>query len=288
MLLIFGGASDPQIARFRKRAALAGVPHRDILHGEAPFPTLRWDLATQALTDDDGEISFTSAFVRQDVFRYLATKQDADRDEAAAWKVMLDAIILADPTIKVFNRGFIGKAGVNKPLALIQAKHAGLEIPQTIIHSSRQMGIEMAESETVYKPIDGGDMCKPLDPEAIQRTARLRKPYIFQERLISPELRVFRVGEQFFGYDVAADALDYRSVGPDAIITPTEVPEGLIAPLKTLTDTLGLTFAAADFKMSPKDGSFKFLEVNSGPMFAAFDIASDGALIDAMIAHLTT
>jgi hypothetical protein len=37
----------------------------------------------------------------------------------------------------------------------------------------------------------------------------------------------------------------------------------------------------------PKTGEFVFLEVNSQPMFAAFDRVSGGKLCDAIIDHLS-
>ena len=44
--------------------------------------------------------------------------------------------------------------------------------------------------------------------------------------------------------------------------------------------------AAADFMRDDATGEWCFLEVNSQPMFAAFDDVCDGRLCDAMIDHL--
>jgi glutathione synthase/RimK-type ligase-like ATP-grasp enzyme len=46
-----------------------------------------------------------------------------------------------------------------------------------------------------------------------------------------------------------------------------------------------LDFCAADFKAAA-DGSLRFLEVNTSPMFARFDQASAGRLCDALVAWL--
>jgi hypothetical protein len=48
-------------------------------------------------------------------------------------------------------------------------------------------------------------------------------------------------------------------------------------------DEFGLDFGAADFKASPETGRPLFLEVNSAPMFAAFDRVAAGALCDAIL-----
>jgi D-alanine-D-alanine ligase-like ATP-grasp enzyme len=42
-----------------------------------------------------------------------------------------------------------------------------------------------------------------------------------------------------------------------------------------------------DFKTDPGTGRLLFLEVNTGPMFAAFNHASNGKLCDAMIEQLS-
>jgi hypothetical protein len=56
---------------------------------------------------------------------------------------------------------------------------------------------------------------------------------------------------------------------------------------RTLTTKLGLTFSAADFKTCPRTGRFMFVEVNSGPMFAAFNASDGGRLNAATISCLT-
>ena len=66
-----------------------------------------------------------------------------------------------------------------------------------------------------------------------------------------------------------------------------KAPLGLVGGLRTLTTKLGLTFSAADFKTCPKTERFLFLEVNSGPMFAAFNAADEGRLNAAIIGYLT-
>lgn len=289
MLLIYGGSADPQIRHFQNRVAARGLSYRALLHGADNVSSLTWDLSTGRFHDDEGDISFSSAFVRQDVFRFLSSGDQRDRDDGASWKTMIDGVLRADPSIRMFNRGFAGQAAVNKPLALLWAREAGLAIPDTVINASTSHAETLLAEPTVYKPIVGGDMCRPLEAEALARvtTRDLKRPYIFQERLDAPELRVFRVGGRFFGFDVAADALDYRSAGKDVVVTPKEVPEHLIAPLRTLTDRIGLTYAAADLKYSPRDDKMKFLEVNSNPMFVGFDKSCDYELVDAMIDHLT-
>ncbi|MEM6603833.1 MAG: hypothetical protein AAF621_07260 [Pseudomonadota bacterium] len=55
--------------------------------------------------------------------------------------------------------------------------------------------------------------------------------------------------------------------------------------LKALTDHLGLDYAAADF-MTNTNGELTFLEVNSFPMFARFDMESDFAISKSIVEFL--
>jgi hypothetical protein len=48
-----------------------------------------------------------------------------------------------------------------------------------------------------------------------------------------------------------------------------------------------MDYGAADFKADPETGALRFLEINNGPMFTAFDRASEGRLTRAMAEHLS-
>ncbi len=60
----------------------------------------------------------------------------------------------------------------------------------------------------------------------------------------------------------------------------------LIEGLDRLMETLGMTYGAADFKTDPETGGLNFLEINSSPMFVAFDNASGHAVSDAILDFL--
>jgi len=227
MLLIAGGEADPQLTRMIQRAKARGLPMQTVLHGDGGRLLLEWELESGDLIVNGKAIQPTGAFLRQDVFRFLQTKKQMDRDDARSWKVMLDGWLWSRPDIRLFNRGFAMKDAVNKPLALIWAREAGLPVPQTTLHSSvRAAEQALAVAPVVYKPVGGGDMCRELDTEALGRVSEpyLPRPYIFQEKLVPPEIRVFRVGEKFFAFQIEADALDYRTVGGDAKVTEVDPP----------------------------------------------------------------
>jgi hypothetical protein len=290
MLLIAGGDADPQLRRMIDRAQVRGLPIKTLLHSDGGQLLLDWDVASGILRSDGERIDVTGAFVRQDVFRFLNTKKQIDRDDARSWKILIDGWLWSHPDIRLFNRSFAMKDAVNKPLALVWAREAGLSVPETVLHSSVSVAqAALDRAAVVYKPVGGGDMCRELDAEALGRVTQdyLPRPYIFQEKLVPPETRIFRVGETFFAFQIDADALDYRTVGGDAKVTEVEPPAHLLNGLRSLTDRLGLTYTAADFKTRAATGELIFLETNSNPMFAAFDVASGGRLVDAMLDWLS-
>ena len=100
-------------------------------------------------------------------------------------------------------------------------------------------------------------------------------------KLHNPNIRIIGVE----GVDQASMKASVEA-GQPVTLTQVEVPQPEGAALTRLCNRLGLDFAAADF-MTDADGSLVFLEVNSQPMFAAFDRVADGALCNAIIDHLS-
>lgn len=293
-LMFVGGGEDMQLRRLAEAAHARG-------YGVAPMITLEegprgveWSFDSDSepmveMRDESGEaLRPWAAFLRQDVFKYLRTSEEIDNLDARAWRVLFEGWLAANPQIRRFNRRFFLKDGANKPFALLQARRAGLRIPRTRLTTLAAPLRDWASAEeVVYKPIDGGDHCRPLKPADLERYGDgvLPRPYIFQERLVAPEIRIFRAGPKFYAFRVDSPSLDYRE-NQDARLTFIEAPAEVLEGLRQLSDELGLDFCAADFKSSAEDGELRFMEINSNPMFAAFDEASGGALCAGMIEAL--
>lgn len=91
-------------------------------------------------------------------------------------------------------------------------------------------------------------------------------------------MRLFRIGKKLQAIEVMSEDLDYR-VNQSAQMKPLDdIDETLAQKFFSLTDKLGLDCCAADFKTCPETGKLLFLEVNAGPMFAAFDLCSNGKI----------
>ena len=71
----------------------------------------------------------------------------------------------------------------------------------------------------------------------------------------------------------------------ELVLLPKVPPE--VSMLRKLIAHLRVDFGAADFKTDGDTGQLVFLELNTSPMFARFDEASEGRLCSAMVRELT-
>lgn len=286
-LLIAGGDADPNITALLAAAERIGVSCQRLLIGKTSHPSLTWDLSTGQLWLEGEAVQCSAAFVRHDVFTALQDGQASSNYRALAWHTAVTGWLAAHPEIFIFNRRNLNQV-TNKPLVLKLAHECGLAIPETLITNDSEQLAQYGEG--VVKPINGGGYCEPL-VEVLERTplkeGRAAAPAIIQQRLVPPEIRIYAVGNQYFAFNLISPELDYRSTQNCRV----EFIEGFSSKALTdglgkLLDKLGLDFAAADFKTDASTGRLLFLEVNTGPMFAAFNHASDRKLCDAMIEHL--
>lgn len=286
-LLLAGGDTDPQLVRLLKRAALHDIPVHCLLTGQSGSPRLHWDIHQNCLQDDDKAVSVSAAFIRQDVFAYLNSNNAQDSAVAREWFVTVSGWLLSSPDIRVCNRGFLlSGGGVNKPYVLRLALNMGLEVAETYLSNDiPAMDYLHDTGDWIVKPVTGGAYCSALEKASGSHNTIVSYPQIVQRRLVAPELRVFRIGNAWFGFKVISDALDYRTSAATRMQL-MEVPPDLVEKLAFLSQHLGLDFAAADFKADPNTGAWQFLEINSNPMFAGFDQIAAGALSDALLTYL--
>ena len=237
---------------------------------------------------EDEPLECAAAFVRPDVFTALNDGHASSQYRAMAWHTALTGWLAAHPEIFIFNRRNLNQM-TNKPLVLKLAHDCGLAIPQTLItNDRRRLAGYLPDGSGVVKPINGGGYCEPL-ADVLERTSvkegRMAAPAIVQQRLVPPEVRIYAIGNRYFGFNVISPELDYRAT-PNCRLESMDVPRQLLEPFGALIARLGLDFAAADFKSCPQTGELKFLEVNNGPMFAAFDRATNGELCQSMVQTL--
>ncbi|MEZ4384286.1 MAG: hypothetical protein R3A79_23330 [Nannocystaceae bacterium] len=291
-VLVVGGVHDPNLDPLLRALARLGVDHRALRVGEGLAPAITWALDDDRLTIDGELVAPAGVFIRYDVFGHLRDRREATAFRANAWYTTIAGWLAAHPEVR-----WLGRAGMlrhtNKLHALGLARAAGLEIPATRV--TNELAALVADGEArVAKPVAGGGYCERLG-DLLAETAVVggvaAAPAIVQPELVPPELRIYGVRHDlgrsgggpasFFAFEVIADDLDYRR-DRAATIEPRPVPEALAAGVLRVMDSLGLDFAAADFKADPATGRPLFLEINSGPMFVAFDRAAEGALTGAL------
>lgn len=294
LLLIAGGELDPNLPPLAAACERRGVPHRLLLVGADHHPGLTWLLDPNDQDDDrlevDGdELRPSAAFLRHDVFSHLADGRPASAHRAMAWFATLSGWLDAHPEVRCVNRrrGLLSPPA--KPFQLALARRCGLAVPATLVGNQVEGVTAFRPGPKIVKPVAGGDHCRPLDEvlgHTPTRDGVAPSPAIVQPELVPPERRIFAIGDRLLGFDIGSNALDYRS-DPAARVAPwQDVPDDLAAGLRRLLKALDLDFAAADFKTCPDTGELQFLEINNGPMFAAFDRAADGALTDSLVDFL--
>lgn len=290
-LMIAGGQADPNLRSLLRRARRRGLPVLEVLAGPERTPTLTWDVQADTLVVDGREVRPGAGFMRCDVFHAVADPRPAVSFRAQAWYTALHGWMLAHDEVRMMNRGYAGR--LNKPFMLRTAAACGLPVPRTLITNDLEMLDGVPDSGgMIAKPIGGGGYTKLLGDllaSTPRREGRSAAPAFVQRRLATPEVRIYGIGGRFLPFQVISDQLDYRSDRSTRVeaLPLDRIDRRVLAALARLLERLRMEYGAADFRTDPDTGELVFLEINSGPMFAAFDAASGGAVSDAILDYLT-
>ncbi len=310
MLLLCGGQGDPNIQHLAAHCINSAQPSFWLRFDAQP--KLNWRPENNVLEIDGHQINFSSIFWRDNVFDaqgQLCTLPQ-HRQQSGACLDLLQAYIAGHSGLRRFNRAFTD-GYCNKPLILALAQKCGLTIPKTLItnqpidthnpdtqnpntQNPNTLGPNTLGPNTlgpntlgplddyIVKPIAGGKFTELLSAYTMPEAPL---PIIVQQKLAYPELRIYRIGHEYFSILINSHELDHRA-DRQSQITATATPTHLQTALEKLTNIIGLDFAAADFKSDPKTGAWIFLEVNSNPMFAGVDQILGGVIARAMIKFL--
>ena len=291
-VLIAGGDSDPNLAALVLAFAARGIHCDTLLVGTQTHPCITWDFDLDNLVINGIQRAPDAVFLRYDVFTNLADRRQSSAFRAHAWFTTISGWALSQPHVRMFNRASAQRV-TNKLEILHLAREVGLNIPVTTVTNDHALLSSMSiRQQLIAKPVNGGDFTRELDDiltTAPHRDNSLAAPSFVQERLVPPEIRVYWIAGRIFAFQVVADALDYRSTADCNVISieDTVLPTGIIQALGRLMEQQEMNFGAADFKTCPTTGELRFLELNNGPMFAAFDNACHGRLTAAMVDFLS-
>ena len=244
---LFGKKEDPNIA--------ALVPLFDIFIDQESH--LHWDLDADKFFVNGESVTFTKYFGRSNVFGKIT-------DQMAANYFLMRNYLLAHKNIKRLNRDY-ERETPTKAANLLLAKKLGLHIPKTVI------GTAIDEEDAIVKPLTGGFH--------VEQRSKALFTAILQKRIRGTNRRLFVIGDKTFSFEIQTTKLDYRE-DPDLRIAIAEFDEETIKHSKKLADEMGLSYAALDFVEN------YFLEINSMPMFVAFDQITSGKLAKAIRASL--
>lgn len=274
MLLIVGGSQDHNINRLAHAAEARGAAYRVIYTDVQPAPTVTWSPGSTAITinGESFDAKGTSLFIRYDVFG------DSSDAQKSAFFDTIKGWAAAYPDVGILNRAN-ETLEMSKPRALVEAERCGFDIPKTTI--TNDFNLFANRTDFIAKPVSGGAFTQVLSdmPDTVDQ------PYIVQEKLSYPEMRLFRVGEHYFAFEIQSEVIDYRA-NDNFTMIEVPAPDKLVLAFSLLSNKLGLDYAAADLKTNPKTGALEFLEINTMPMFTGYDNVAEGRLSDAMFLTL--
>lgn len=286
IILVAGGVRDPNVLSLLSAGRNRGVKMIPLLIGEGECPSLRWDPGSDDLWLNGDRVLATGAFLRRDVFHGGGHEAGY---RAATWHATLAGWLAASVRIRTPNRPCLDRY-TNKLHALRMAAESGLAIPATVATNHLDwVESNLPVEDSIAKPVPGGGYCSALT-DLMERTERRNgtaaAPAIVQRRLPGADLRVYRVNGRCIGFIIESDAIDYRTTRNRTIARTESVPEGVEAGLESLMLRMGLDWGAADFKLDPETGDATFLEINSNPMFSAFDRVAGGVIAEGLLEYL--
>lgn len=256
--------------------------------GEDLHPSLAWELSANDLHINGRIADVASAFLRRDVFHGRGTDGDY---RAQAWHTTLEGWLASRPDIEALNRGYLCRY-TNKLQALRMARDAGLAVPATTVTNAIDTLRNAPEARnSVAKPVPGGGYCQGIDELLADleiRNGVAASPAIVQPRLPGADVRIYAIRQVFAGFRIRSEAVDYRASKQREIAPLERLPGSALEALQRLMTRMDLDWCAADFKECPQSGTLTFLEINSNPMFSAFDQVGGGIIARAIVAALSS
>lgn len=279
-LLIVGGESDPNTQRIVDQAHLRQV---DYFFWDTDQPQARqiaWDFQTPVIDLGPDAFEPQAMFIRYNVFQGDPSANHAAFDAA-------ESFAMAWPGIRLLNRNTAGDAN-NKSRNLRLALECGFEIPETTVLADCGPLASMPHAEErIIKPLAGGDHAYIVS-DIQSEPQRLSEwvPQFVQSKLAGENIRVFVIDGELFAFHLETDQIDYRT-DDHVKVNAMPVPNEIIDSTTEIVSRIGFDYCALDFRCRDGFSEPVFLEVNSFPMFVAFDDAGENQLADAVLTFLT-
>ena len=287
-ILLIGSDKDFNLNHFQKILNSANITYRTCYTGVSGIPSLTIDVIANKMILNGYAIKPKSIFIRPDVMTHQESGHPAHHRMASDWFELFIGYAMANENIKIFNRLYYNRNKINKVATLLWARQLGIHTAETYHTNDIHLMEKYDDGNWIEKPVQGGVHTKVLNMEEKKHhgSGTFIYPITLQKKMLKPEYRFWRIGNKFHAFSMDSPSLDYRET-QDAKVIEAPFPEEYKEKFVQLTDVLGLDFAGADYITDPEKGELALLEVNSGPMFTAFDHASKNELCMNMARFLT-
>lgn len=286
-ILLIGGDQDFNLHHFQKILDSKKITYRTCYTGMSGTPSVTMDICNNNIIVNGYIIKPKAVFLRPDVTTYQKSRNPAHHRMASDWFEIFIGWAMANEDIKIFNRLYYNRNKINKINTLLKARQLGIHVPETYHTNDIQKMEERNDGNWIEKPVHGGEHTKMLNMAEKQHggSGVYVYPITLQHKMVKPEYRFWRVGDKYHAFTMDSPSLDYRE-NQDARVVEVPFPMEYKENFFQLTEALNLDFAAADYITDPEKGELALLEVNSGPMFTAFDIKGGNKLCGDMVDFL--
>ncbi|MEP7253782.1 MAG: hypothetical protein ABI683_15420 [Ginsengibacter sp.] len=180
---------------------------------------------------------------------------------------------------RVINRSEDMMSNNSKPYQMFLAKEAGLNIPDTLVTTNKEMALDFYEEkqkDLIYKSISGTrSIVQKLKEDDLPKLDKLFFcPTQFQEFVEGQNMRVHVINENTIATLIDSKATDYRYAaaggGEPAKLNHTELKAKDKLRCIEFSRDLGLFFSGLDFKENV-DGMLTCFEANPMPGYSYYE-----------------
>lgn len=171
------------------------------------------------------------------------------------------------------NRPHGDVSNFTKPYHAKILEECGFRIPDTLITNSLSDALEFCRGrEVICKGISSDKTRAFLINDQIlrQKLPGTASPVLLQQRIDGADVRVHKIGGDFYAQAIVSDAIDYRFDKVPKRFFPLDLPASVRAACSAYASFSGYTFIGFDLRMT-RDGEFFALEANPMPGYDAYD-----------------
>lgn len=298
MIVIYGHADDPPIARVLEAVRDAEVEHTLLDQRELDRSDLIVDFSS---ADRQGRIVFAGADVPLDAVNGVYARplglparwrNPLARMRAhAVHDAFLEWLEVA-PTL-VVNRPSSMDSNSSKPWQMQLIAAAGFLVPETLVTTDPDEVRDFLarHGRVIFKSVSGvRSIVQELDASDHGRLDRVKALATqFQAYIPGVDVRVHVVGDWTFAAEVRSSVIDYRyaaRAGAEVGLEDIQIPDAVRDRCTTLARRLDLVFCGIDLRRRP-DGEYVCFEVNPMPAYSYYEAETGQPISRALVSLLS-